>query len=363
MDVEIADQRGIAQLADQSGLERVTIDAAALKLRGLLPVTLRRALWAVRPGGEITIRDDGRRAAEAAVGDMTFNQVCQAVFHFLGRDTETLGVDPGGTVVLRRTTPALGPGWSAGIVFSGAVSEVELLHACLAGVLRQPEVSEVVVCGPTGGEDMVSARDSRVRYLPFDADQSFGRVMIARKKNVLLDALHQPRRIVLHTRIELRPGAIAGVPGEFDLLAPNVLRRVAGREEPYLSLARSAMPWPGYPAPSQTRFLRDVARGDPLELHRGGPCYVDGGAFMVTERTFAACRLDDRLAWGEGEDVEWCARAYLAGHVPDIALRCSAVSLIQKWSARGLPRPVDRLLRRGMALARQGRGIVRRRLG
>ena len=65
----------------------------------------------------------------------------------------------------------------------------------------------------------------------------------------------------------------------------------------------------------------------------------------------AACPLSDHLGWEEGEDLEWCARAFGLGYVSDIVLGAEAVSSTSRYKARpalGVVEPAaEYLVRRG----------------
>jgi hypothetical protein len=355
----------VRRLQEATNIDALTIDARRIKFDGLLPIALRRGFAAVRVGGRITIVDDGRGRSEPPVLDLTFNQVRQTVLKFLSRGCELVDLHAAGRIVMQRTQPALPPGWSAGVMYSGNASEEPTLRRCLDALVAQPELSagdgEIVVCGPTDGHRSFLSDYPAIRYLAFDdAEDDHGRFLLAKKKNALADNLTHARMVLLHARVILAPDALTRVPHEFDILAPNIVRaRGDGTHEAYMSLAQIDRPWPGYMLRRRTLMLRDVKNCDPLRLHAAGPCYVDGGAVFVTRPVFDHCRMDDRLGWAEGEDVDWCMRAFLAGYVSDLAVDAGALSLTSKWADHALPRPIEHLGRRATALVQQLRGRFR----
>ncbi|MFV3517113.1 hypothetical protein ACNJD8_21110, partial [Mycobacterium tuberculosis] len=193
---------------------------------------------------------------------------------------------------MQRTQPALPQAWSAGVMYSGMAAEEPTMRHCLDALVAQPELSgskgEIVVCGPCDGHRTFLADYPTVRYLAADGvEDGHGRFLLAKKKNILFDNLTHARMVVLHARVVLAPDALARVPAEFDILAPNIARiRRNGSAEAYMSLAQIDRPWPGYMLRRRTLMLRDVRGCDPLRLHAAGPCYVDGGAVFVSRPVF-----------------------------------------------------------------------------
>jgi hypothetical protein len=355
----------VRRLQSATGLKALTIDARTIKFDGLLPVALRRGFAAVIPGGRITIVDEGRGRSEPPVLDLTFNQVRQTVLKFLGHGCELVELDPTGRITMQRIQPALPQAWSAGVMYSGKTAEEPTMRRCLDALIAQPELSgsagEIVVCGPSDGHRAFLADYPTVRYLAVDGmEDGHGRFLLAKKKNILVDNLTHARMVVLHARVVLAPDALARVPAEFDILSPNIVRiRRNGSPEAYMSLAQIDRPWPGYMLRRRTLMLRDVHGCDPLRLHAAGPCYVDGGAVFVTRPVFDRCRMDDHLGWAEGEDVDWCMRAFLSGFVSDLAVEARATSLTSKWTDHALPGSVEQLARRATGLVQQWRGRLR----
>jgi hypothetical protein len=312
--------------------DEVIVSARAFKTIGLLPLALKYALFATRAGGRILIED----AHDGDLGTPPFAVAHKTVrtwtFQFIGRDVDLVSLVPKGRIELVRTRPVTPPGWSAGVVFSGRDAEIPTLRRCLAGLVAQPELSpaaggEIVVCGPARDLSFLS-EFPHVSYLNY-ADVPSERLMISAKKNALIRHLKGPRLAILHARVVLEPGALAAVPREFDITGPNVHVRVGERSVSYLSLTATETVWPGRMPRSSSRFMRHFG-DNPLALHERGGLFVDGGAFFVTRSVHAACPLNDLIAWNEGEDVEWCARAFVHGYLVDIAPESCAISQTSK---------------------------------
>lgn len=336
----IFDRASLGAARRMVDLDSVTVRTARLKYRNLLPHALKYAFWAVREGGSIIVEDDGAANAAPPAFMVSFNVVRQWAFKYIGSGCELASLDHD-RLELKRIAAPLAPGWSAGVVFSGQEGEIPTLLACLDGLARQPELApaaggEIVVCGPLRDISFLSAYP-HIRYLPYEVDPG-PRVLIGRKKNALMASLAGPRMAILHARVVLDEGALGRAPREFDISGPSVRVREARGEKPYLSLLQTDSVWPGLTPRRATRTLRDAPSGDPLVLIERGGVLVDGGAFYVTKAVAQACPLHDLVAWQEGEDVEWCGRAFANGFLVDLAPDSGALSQSNKlkdWSKLG----------------------------
>lgn len=318
-------------------LDQVTVYTRRLKYRGLLPLALKYALFALRPGGRLEIIDGGGGGTSSPAFEIGFNLVRQWTFKLIGRDVTLIDFDPAaGRLLLERTRPVTRPGWAAGVIFSGADAEIPVLENCLRGLLSQPELTgeggDIAVCGPTRDLSFLAEFPS-VRYLPYDPPAS-ARFLVGAKKNFLVASFSAPRVAVMHARIVLQPGALAATPREFDIGSPNVLIEEDGRLAPYLSLCFTDATTPGRMPRRLSATLRNVRQADPLEIHQLGAPYVDGGVFMAMRPVYDACPLDPSIAWGEAEDVEWCYRAAAHGYLVDLFPAAIAMSQTNKLNLR-----------------------------
>lgn len=362
--MRIARRADIRRLRDlETPVDRVEIHAAAFKHRGLLPLVLRYALWAVPPGGRIVILDDGHNDPASPLFEAPFNQVRLWAAKFLGADADPADFDKQGRMEFIRRAAATPPGWSAGVVFSGREAEHPDLRRCLEGLVAQPELSpdqggEILIAGPAGkAPDWLSGFPD-VQYHPYE-DPPGPRFMIGRKKNFLMRQMRNPRMLVLHARIRLDEGALSRVRREFDILAPNVAVEHDGARVPYLSLIAPDHMVLGRIMRRHSLMARDLRDADPLALHEYGQTYVDGGAFMVSRRVFEACPMDEAIAWEESEDVEWCGRAFALGFVNDLAVGCGAVSSTSKLKARPNLGALHRIAWRGARSVRWLKAALR----
>ena len=217
-------------------------------------------------------------------------------------------------------------------MFSGLESEKPLLKQCVASLQLQPELTQggqILICGPSCSADVIQGLVG-VEYLSFETEMVAGRFIIGRKKNYAVSHLKHEKVLVCHTRIVLQPGCLAALPEEFDLITPAVsVVGAQGITLPYADLlfqqfrstavyTQDPAPYIGYP---RTRWREHLRRYHP---------YVDGALFCTRRSLFVALPLSEAIAWGEGEDVEWCRRLLLSGKLLELCVEAKAISLVNK---------------------------------
>lgn len=360
----ISARSSLAEARRLQDLDTVTVDTQRLKARNLLPLALKTALWAVRPGGEIVIQDASPPSPGPDPYQVIQGMIRQWTFKFIGADCDLVALEPQ-RIVLKRKAEVIGPGWSAGVIFSGNDGEIPLLRANLQGLLRQPELDagqggEIVVCGPERDLSFLSDYPS-VRYLTFETAPG-PRFMVCEKKNFLMRALKNPRMVIMHVRVVLEEGALAAVPREFEIASPDVAIETRRGRAPYLSLIQSDTMQLGAMPRRVRSLLRDAPGCDPLRLMERGPVFVDGGVFFVTKRVFDACPLHDEIAWNEAEDVEWCARAFAQGFVSELVPGSDALSQTTKLKDYSGLGPAEVPLRTAKRWVQTIRGRLRHHL-
>lgn len=326
-----ADLYVLKQLA---GLDLVRVDLSAVKYEGLAHHAARLAFFAVREGGQIVLTD-GRasKLQSIAPGLIGWPSLRALIIRALGRACCVQATTAPGEMRFVRQEPLTVAGWSAGVIFSGSDKELPALFRCLDGLMAQPELSgeqgEILVCGPTRDTNFLSAYP-KVTYFTFDLDDAPGPFPISRKKNALLRRMRFPRRLVLHCRIVMEPGALAKAPSEFDILGPNVIQRSRWGDEANVGFVCVDPRWP---ALQPERFERSTLNVSPMRymtmLKTRRP-YVDGAAFAVNERVLRLCELDENLLWGDCEDVEWCFRAQSHGFLVDMCPQMMALNAASK---------------------------------
>lgn len=330
-------------LKGRVGLNEVVLHTSDIKMRGVLRYALKYALWALSPGGRITVIDNGPDTFDILPYRIPFPMVCQQAFKVLGDDVELIELDRSELrIVVERRRPTLAPGWSAGVIFSGNPSEVPAVHKCLDALYRQPELrvetgGQVMVCGPAAARDVISGYPE-AEYVPYENSEG-PRTFTTRKKNVLALAARNPRIAIMHARMLLADGCLAGLPDEFDVTTPRVEYHGEGLSVPYLdwmvvpSLDGDAVPR-RLPAPY------NYQRSRYLDLLRTGMLpFIDGGLFIARTELLRQVPINPDLAWGEAEDIEWCARLHAAGALVDLAPAVLAISQSFKSPAYFLKYP------------------------
>jgi hypothetical protein len=347
----------IAPLRQARDLDVVRIETRRLKYRRALRLAIRSALFALKPGGVLEVLDEPESRSFGRSYEINFSLVRSWVFALVGRDTTLELIEPDrGRIVLRRSRPAPAPGWSAGVIFSGAPSEVPLLHRCLEGLRTQPELhrrenGQIVVCGPESAKGLLDC-EADIEYLAFESAPG-PRFLISQKKNALVAALRNPRIAVLHSRIILEPGALANVPQEFDAGTPDVFVMRNDRRQRYLSLGVvDTLDIDKTPTRPSVTYA-DLPAPNPMLLHRRGTPYIDGGLFVAMKSVYATCSLNPEIAWGENEDGEWCSRLAAQGYLVELFPNSTALSQTDKYTKRPrLPGRLDPALAAAWRLAR-----------
>lgn len=319
-------------------LKHVVIITAGLKRRGLLPQAIKFGIWGLSVGGYLEIVDDGTDSHDAKANQMSFGAVCQCAVVLLKRDAVLQDVKPlTKTILFQRTRLPPDNLWSAVVMFSGDPGEVSQLSACLSALCEQPELSSrtdypILVCGPADAEVHVS-QNPLVRYLSYDDPRPVsGRFRIGRKKNFAIAAATSEKVLVIHSRIILAKNCLFEVPADFDILGLNVLDGTVHPPMPYLSLFVADTRYPGWIPRSPPISVRQLNPAKYLDIFRFGTPWIDGGCFALRRAVIEDCPLSEDLAWGEGEDVEWCHRSLLNGFVMDFAPRAFALSSTSKFS-------------------------------
>ena len=311
------------------GLDRVTILTHRLKRRGLLRWALKYGLWSLRVGGELVVVDSGPVSYEMKLGTIPFSLVYQQIVKVLQYGCRILEPDNSRLEVrMVRTLRIPEPGWTVGILYSGLEAELPTLEAAVQGVRRQAYLNgqgtvQLMVCGPERCRKHIEAND--VEYLPVDLPAG-ARVFTSLKKSALVAAARFPRVMILHSRIVLGDGCLNALPVEFDAITPRVEYRRGRSVLPYLDWAvLPSLDGDQVPVRFGSRF--DYPRDRYLsEVDGIGRPYIDGGVFAVFADVYRGTPLAPELAWGEGEDIEWCSRLHSAGRLVDLEPQALAVS-------------------------------------
>ncbi|NDR56618.1 hypothetical protein [Aliiruegeria sabulilitoris] len=315
----------------------IELATAKLKYRGLLQHALKYALWALAPGGVLTILDNGPNDGFVAPFTVPFSIVRMLAFQMLGAETETLDLDPKRQVIqLKRISEPVGNTWQAGIIISGAPQEKQPLQSALEGLLAQPELtrpSSVLVCGPKSAKGLLPADidTSKLEYIPYEgtAAKPFP---ICKKKNHLISAMTADKIIVSHARIKFDANVLRNSPNEFDFAAPMIFVESGHYRKRHISYTIQDA---RLPARYGTRVNLGSRYADDPRIHLSArQPFIDGAVFLAARESYLRNPLNANLGWGDAEDVEWCTRAQANGFLVDFWPKVTGITTVDKLNTR-----------------------------
>lgn len=323
MNINVSKASELYALREARGYDAVNINFSESEFAGNLAIyAVKFAMWALKAGGTLTL------TAPSTLDSMTLKRrrlPFQLLTQLVARSTQEIGdltevslADR--TIRVKRKATELEGIWSAGVIFSGNEAELPMLRRCLHSLLKQPELQSkdrIVVCGPESARSLV-IDTYNVAYLACETPTAAGRFLIGIKKNALISHLDTQKILICHSRVVLGDKALSAMPPEFDLITPRISINGRKKDLPYLDLgflklATAAMAGVGEQPPifyPRDDWLRYVKKHYP---------YVDGGAFCVRGDLAKRLALHPSIAWGEGEDVEWCIRLLIDGNVVELA--------------------------------------------
>lgn len=324
----------LARLRDLRGLQVIQVEADAF-LAGNLPLYLfKYVAWALAEGGSAEVRATRTLDSMGIIpGAWPFQMLVQVACKAIEGIGILTKVDVATRTFsfVRTSAPPEREPWSAVVVYSGREAELPLLDQCLRGLLDQPELTEggqIAVCGPVQASGVVQPYPG-VEYLPCETPTTAGRFLVGKKKNFAIQHMRHERVLVCHSRIILEKGCLGRIPTEFDLITPRVSIIENNRSIPYVDLFFHRLesntcftayvpPSLGYPRKDWMRFLRSHYP------------FVDGGLFCIKKSLALSVPISESIAWGEGEDLEWCRRLLMEGRVLELCINAGSVSLVDK---------------------------------
>lgn len=321
--------KDLAALRKAEGLEHVEINMSELAAGGIASYAGKLGVWSLVENGTLTIKCPNVSLSPAIVpGTISFNLLCQTLFPAILPYASLVNIDRDRkNLIFRRTSSRVKSNkWSFGIIFSGSAVEFELLSNCIRSIRNQTIFEkdwEIVVCGPKASQNEVLSKLD-VDYLSFETRSIHHRFDISSKKNYLMSKLKHSKKLICHTRIELKPSCIENLPLEFELITPSVTIDGSAGKLPYLDLG----------------FIRGTTRN--LNSVKITPCYydrrnwisylanaipyIDGGLYCINSNWVKENNLCEHLAWAEAEDVEWCQRLNANGFICELSLSAKANS-------------------------------------
>ncbi|MDD2367946.1 MAG: hypothetical protein PHQ90_01510 [Sulfuricurvum sp.] len=304
--------------------DEVVIDTSLLKYLGVMRYAIKYAFWALKINGSLIIEEDFSKNSKASHKRIAFWQVRLEFFKSLGDDIELVELDDSkGYLKAKKIQDRYtNNGFSFGIIYGAANNEEEQLTNSILSILENINLNhyeyEILICGPSNFEanDYLTQFNSKnIYYIPYDLTSN-KRFLITAKKNYLFLQTKYNIVAISHTRIlYAKDFAMETFKKKFDLSTTKVLVDQKGSKEKYLdfSLITSydiiKYPVDGIPAGNITHdFLYYMQKRVP---------YIDGGLTIFNKNIILESPYNDKIAWGEAEDVEMCASMYFKGLLID----------------------------------------------
>lgn len=185
------------------------------------------------------------------------------------------------------------PGWSIVIVTGGKAEEAlnKLILSVESELYDSP--SEIIVVGPKHLK-LPSSKLDVGHVIFWELGWSPG--WITFKKNLGVKAAKYDKVVVCHDYIYFEPGWKNGFDkfgGNFEVCVNKILNLDRQRNRDWF-----VWDYPGLSAPGLLPYSAECTK------HQ----IISGAYFVVKKNFFISNLLDEKLRWGEGEDVEWSFR-------------------------------------------------------
>ena len=203
----------------------------------------------------------------------------------------------------------------------GIVTNNGDLHALVFSI-RQLKIPtyEIVIVGSyldnfPKGDDIVS--------IPFDESQKEG--WITKKKNLIAEHAKYENLVIMHDYIYIHPDFYKGFldyKHDWKVCVPRILNLDGSRYRDYILFPYYPW-WKRVTGWKCDRFLLPYWLPMNAKLNRF--VYISGSIYVVKRDIARAYPLNESLAWGEGEDVEWSVRLGNDG----VLMMCNSSSTVQ----------------------------------
>lgn len=326
--------------------DEITICAEKLKYKGIMPFALKYAYWSLTSMGTIKILDNSHSTYSFHKNKMGFWQVRYICAKALGDFCDFVKVDNNrGEIVLKKNKEyQKHNGISFGIVFSGSDSDEKLLFQAIESIISIDKCAdfpyEVIICGPSSYDKSRFVKlydgNSSIKYLPFDFKDSGERLMICQKKNHIFAKSKYSIVSISHTRIKFSNDFIAKLKNRyFDFCTPAVYYSENNFNYHYLDFllvggyddifrVPKLLPLGGY------KMFKNY-----LFRLKGRFPAVDGGLNIFNKHIIQTPPYDDKIAWGEAEDLDLSARLFNQGVLIDFMYDIKCFSMTNKlWNTQ-----------------------------
>lgn len=205
--------------------------------------------------------------------------------------------------------------WSFGTITNG--KKLDSLNTLISSIHSQniPQY-EIIICGPypTEGQPIDYTNVTILSDIVYQDDIRFS---ISAKKNLIIDAARYNNLCILHDRFELPDGwynKMMKYGNYFDYLCLPTLDKSGNR---------FGVDWMTFSFPlTQTLWINR-----PIDYNKWSTdVIIQGGVIIGKKHLLLQYKLDERLYWGEMEDIHFSKVAYLNGAFFNIDINNSIIS-------------------------------------
>lgn len=349
-------------------LSEVVLCGVSLASQGILRFALKYALWSAKKAGSIRISLGSDKRFGFRPGAIAAWQVRNEIFRIVYSHTPKIAtIDLHNDSLIIATGEPWAPPKSVGLCFiwSGNNSEIPHLRRAVEAACISARQSPIPCRVIVGGRAGIAApilhtpnADYNFEYVPLIDAETGGRLLTAKKKNELLQAVDVDVAAVCHARIELPPTighTLYARP--LDAATSRISAVRGGRLSPYLDYLLLESYQIAHPTRTPARSSEDF--GDHLTAMRGKVPYADGGMLLVDLRSVGTSPFADIFAWGEAEDVETAHALWDRGFLLDYWADVGSISQSAKYGVSAWHRRLIRQLR--FSLGMMGPYISRQR--
>jgi hypothetical protein len=178
-----------------------------------------------------------------------------------------------------------------GIISNGA-DEKSLRKVVMSIYMQSLRKFEIVI---VGGENIQLPEDDRIRHIPFDESVKPG--WVTKKKNLISQLAQYDKIVFLHDYVALDEDWAAGfaIFGDDWDLAMTRVEDIKGRR---------FYDWITWDHPTMPRYS-PLPYSDSSSTHNQ---FIPGAYWVAKRDVMLENPLDESLAWGQSEDVEWSLR-------------------------------------------------------
>ena len=330
--------RNLEAIRGKSGVfNKIILNFSSLYKKGLLNIALKYSSFSIKVGGMLEIRGLQNRIISQT--NQEINRIIRYAFYKqISHQFNVINMNVDKCeIVAIKTKPYVPPnGFSIGILFSGMEEEYSFLDACVNSVHWALEdydgPHEIIVSAPTHSKVIInqlvtSYPKLTIRHHQFDSKDT-KRFQIGRKKNSIFSTSQYTGVIIAHNRIRFGYRMFKYLHDfPFEVATPQV--NFLKNKRLYRYMDYVFLEHYDHGRPSRLRKLGATwVEKDYLAYFKRRIPYIDGGIIIINGNAVFDPPWDQRLSWGEAEDVELSARLFQQGFLLDYIheIKCTSES-------------------------------------